>query len=109
MGLLSDIFAVKEEIWRGGDMELCEKLCGTLKENGYFFQKIKINQEAPTCDGNCAGCAAMKEVDENEPFYKKIGVGCSSDLLGKKEDYEIYAVYVKKAEEEKIRQLLAIG
>ena len=106
MGILTDFFAAKEELLRTSDMEAIELGCRTLKEAGMFYQKVRINQETPKCDGNCAGCAAMEQVDEDAPMYKKIGVGCSSDLLNPKGDKEIYAIYVKQSELDKAREIL---
>ncbi len=107
LGAFADFFAVKEEIFRGSNMDLIDQCCAELKAAGRFYQRIKINQETPKCDGNCAGCAAMEQVDENTPMYKKIGIGCSSDLLTSREPYDIFAIYVKKSEEEQCRKIIA--
>ena len=106
MGILSDIFSVKEKLWQGEDKTLYDSYCDTLKSAGLVIQAFKVNQERPKCNGNCATCPARGDFDENASFKEKLGSGFSADLLTPKGDREIYAIYVKKKELGKAQELI---
>ncbi|MBQ9157417.1 MAG: hypothetical protein IJ137_11635 [Eubacterium sp.] len=107
MGILSDIFSVKEKLWQGDDKPLYDKYCEMLRSAGLVIQAFKVNQERPKCNGNCATCPARGDYDENAGFREKLGSGFSADLLTKKGDSEIYAIYVKKKEFEKASRIIS--
>lgn len=106
MGKLYDIFSVKEKLWQGDDKELYDRYCKVLRDAGLVIQAFKVNQERPKCSGNCATCPVRMDFDENASFRDKLGSGFSADLLMPKGDHEIYAIYVKKKELEKARNLI---
>jgi len=106
MGILSDIFSVKEKLWQGEDKELYDSYCSRLRSEGLVIQAFRVNQERPKCNGNCATCPARGNYDENAGFKDKLGIGFSADLLTPKGENEIYAIYVKKKELSKARKIL---
>ena len=109
MGILRDIFEEKVKIWEGSDLALYESYCKDLKKAGMKIQAFTVNQRTPKCSGNCATCMAVQNEKEDEELgYKKLGRGCSYDLLNAKEDYDIYNIFVKKSEEKKALDLLGI-
>lgn len=109
MGILRDIFEEKVKIWEGSDEEVYESYCQQLKSTGMKIQAFTVNQRTPKCSGNCATCMAIQNEQEDEELgYKKLGRGCSDDLLNAKQDYEIYTIFVKKSEEQKALDLLGL-
>lgn len=106
MGILSDIFSVKEKLWQGEDKALYDRYCKALRANGLVIQAFKVNQERPKCSGNCATCPVRTEFDENATFRDKLGSGMSEDLLTHRGESEIYAIYVKKKEYQKAEEII---
>jgi N-acetylglutamate synthase-like GNAT family acetyltransferase len=106
MGILRDIFEEKVKIWEGTDTEVYEQFCTTLKQSGMKIQAFKVNQERPKCNGNCAGCAAMQQIPEGGESWEKIGSGLCDDLVEHGTGTDLFAIYVKKSEVEKAKQLL---
>ncbi|MBR0409846.1 MAG: hypothetical protein IJI25_02420 [Eubacterium sp.] len=109
MGIISDIFSVKEKLWQGEDKHLYDSYCEKLRSGGLVIQAFKVNQERPKCNGNCATCPARGSYDENAGFKEKLGSGFSADLLTHKGENEIYAIYVKKKEFEKAKELISFS
>ncbi len=108
MGLLSDIFSIKEKLWQGEDKELYDSYCETLRHAGLVIQAFKVNQERPRCTGNCASCPARGSFGEDATFREKLGSGLSADLLTPAGDSEIYAIYVKKKELKEAQRLTGL-
>lgn len=108
MGILRDIFEEKIKIWEGPDEELYESYCKQLRAAKMKIQAFTVNQNTLKCSGNCANCAALNEKEDEELGYKKLGRGCSDDLLNPKKDYDIYAIFVKKSEVQKAMNLLGL-
>jgi hypothetical protein len=109
MGILSDIFSVKEKLWQGEDKDLYDRYCEALRAGGLVIQAFKVNQERPKCSGNCATCPVRTQFDENATVRDKLGSGLSDDLLTHKGDSEIYAIYVKKKEFQKALALTGLS
>ena len=107
MGVLSDIFSVKEELWQGEDKELWSRYCKVLQDGGLVIQAFKRNQRRPKCNGNCATCPVRQEFDENATFRDKLGSGLSDDLLMPGGEKDVYAIYVKKKEYQKAQDLIS--
>lgn len=109
MGILRDIFEEKVKIWEGVDEEVYEAYCSELRDAGMKIQAFTVNQRTPKCNGNCATCMAVQNEKEDEELgYKKLGRGCSDDLLNSKKDYDIFTIFVKKSEEQKALDLLGL-
>ena len=109
MGILRDIFEEKVKIWEGTDQEAYESYCKELRAAGMKIQAFTVNQRTPKCNGKCATCMAVQNEKEDEELgYKKLGRGCSDDLLNAKKDYDIYTIFVKKSEEQKALDLLGL-
>ena len=108
MGIIRDIFEEKIEIWEGPDKELYDKVCRSLKDNGIKIQAFKVNQNKPKCDGDCASCVgAAPKCEEGIINYNALGAGCKDDILEKSRGYDIYAIYVKKSDVSRARELMA--
>lgn len=110
MGLIRDIFEEKVMIWEGANMDLYNSVCNNLKANGIKIQAFKVNQDKPKCDGNCATCMGTlpesKQDNKSIINYDLLGTGCKDDLLEKPLGYDIYAIYVKKSDVSRARELM---
>lgn len=106
MGIISDIFSIKEKLWQGKEKHIYDRYCEVLRSAGLVIQAFKINQERPKCSGNCSTCPACGGFDEDASFRDKLGSGVSADILTEKGDFDIYAIYVKKKEYQKALDLI---
>ena len=109
MGILRDIFEEKIRIWEGIDEEAFESYKEKLKKAGIKASAFKVNQRTLKCTGNCGSCPAMTSALEDEELgYKKLGRGCSDNLLKEPGEHEIFTIFVKKSEEFKALELLGL-
>jgi len=109
MGILRDIFEEKVKLWEGTDEDLYKSYCEQLRGIGMKIQAFTVNQRTPKCNGNCATCMAVQNEREDEELgYKKLGRGCSDDILNPTKPYDIYNIFVKKSEEQKALDLLGL-
>lgn len=109
MGILRDIFEEKVRIWEGIDEDAFEAFKEQLKAAGIKASAFKVNQRTLKCTGNCGSCPAMTSALEDEELgYKKLGRGCSDNLLKEPGEFDIYTIFVKKSEEFKALDLLGL-
>ena len=114
MGILRDIFEEKHRIFEGPDEEAYKDYCTTLKKAGIRIQAFEVNQRTLKCTGNCGSCPAMKsaamsaEEEDAELGYRKLGRGCSDNLLNEPGEERLFTIFVKKSEEKKALDLLGL-
>ena len=76
--------------------------CATLKKAGIRIQAFEVNQRTLKCTGNCGSCPAMKsaamsaEEEDAELGYRKLGRGCSDNLLNEPGEERLFTIFVKK-------------
>lgn len=114
MGILRDIFEEKHRIFEGPDEEAYKEYCTTLKKAGIRIQAFEVNQRTLKCTGNCGSCPAMKSAamsaaeEDAELGYRKLGRGCSDNLLNEPGEERLFTIFVKKSEEKKALDLLGL-
>lgn len=114
MGILRDIFEEKHRIFEGPDEEAYKEYCATLKKAGIRIQAFEVNQRTLKCTGNCGSCPAIKsaamsaEEEDAELGYRKLGRGCSDNLLNEPGEERLFTIFVKKSEEKKALDLLGL-
>ena len=105
----------KHRIFEGPDKEAYKEYCATLKKAGIRIQAFEVNQRTLKCTGNCGSCPAMKSAamrrreEDAELGYRKLGRGCSDNLLNEPGEERLFTIFVKKSEEKKALDLLGLG